>query len=159
MAKAGQNERQGTHEPADALAAFGWSGLFESLTRVDPASLDRFLVHDEALPEQLSARGIRDRVAGFLGIRKGDADELLGTSSSRLSRNDRVDVDGLDRTYALTRVVERVAAVVGTERARLWLREPNPGLEGEIPLELLQTRYGGERVENLVEALLHGAVV
>lgn len=159
MTKGARNKRPEDFEPVDALASAGWIGLFESLTSVNPENLNRFLVHDEALPQGLSARLIRNRVADFLHIRKSDADELLGTSSSQLSRSDRVNPEILDRTYALARTFERVSAVIGPEHARYWLSEPNPGLEGEVPLELLQTRYGGERVENLVEALLNGAVV
>lgn len=146
-------------EAAHLLAAAGWAYLFESLTSVDPTSLDQFLLHDKELPRELSAKQIRNRVAAFLNIRKGDADQLLGTSSSQLSRSDRVNTEILDRTYMLTRILEQIAAVIGTEDAKRWLREPNPGLEGEVPLNLLQTHYGCERVENLVDALLNGAIV
>lgn len=159
MGKVARRWPQEEFDAEAALARSGWAGLFEYLTTVESEDLGRFLVHSEDLPRGLSAKVIRNRIAEFLRVRKGDADELLGTSSSQLSRSDRVSPEILDRAYALSRTFERVSAVLGPEHARYWLSEPNPGLEGEVPLELLRSRYGGERVENLVEALLNGAVV
>ena len=159
MGKVAGRRKREESDPKAVLAGSGWAGLFEYLTTVESEDLGRFLVHDEELPRALSAKVIRNRVAEFLRVRKGDADELLGTSSSQLSRSDRVNSEILDRAYALSRTFERVSAVLGPEHTRSWLSEPNPGLDGQVPLELLRSRYGGERVENLVEALLNGAVV
>lgn len=133
--------------------------LFETLTRIDPYLLEGILLHRTPIPQGVSARAIRDNLAELFGIRKADAAELLSTSPSRLSRSDLVDARILDRTYAITHTFARVAAALGAQDATRWLKTPNPALDNEAPIELLGTSYGEKRVDNLIEALLSGAIV
>jgi hypothetical protein len=133
--------------------------LFESITNVDPYELDSIFRHRTPVPEETSAREIRDHLAELFSVPKAAAADLLDTSQSRLSRSDRVDIRILDRTYAIIRTFVSVAAVLGTKDAASWFKAPNPALDNEAPLGLLGTSYGEKRVENLIEGLLSGAIV
>ncbi len=42
--------------------------------------------------------------------------------------------------------------------ARLWLREKNGALGGQLPLELLDTEEGGRAVESVLGRIAHGIV-
>lgn len=136
-----------------------WNVLFETITRVDPYQLEGILLERTPIPIAANARIIRDNLAEILSIRKADAAQLLGVSQSRFSRSKQVDAHILDRTYAITHTFVRVAAVLGAKNASAWFKTPNPGLDGEAPLELLGTSYGEKRVDNLIEGLLNGAIV
>lgn len=136
-----------------------WNVLFEAVAHVDPYQLEGILLGRTPIPIAANARTIRDNLAALLDVRKADAANLLGVSQSRFSRSDRVDAHILDRTYAITHTFVRVAAVLGPRDASDWFKTPNPALDGEAPLELLGTSYGEKRVDNLIEALLNGAIV
>jgi hypothetical protein len=133
--------------------------LFESITNVDPYELDNIFRHRTPVPQETSARGIRDNLAELFSVPKAAAADLLDTSQSRLSRSDRVDTRILDRTYAIIRTFVSVAAVLGPKDAASWFKAPNAALDNETPLGLLGTSYGEKRVENLIEGLLGGAIV
>ena len=42
------------------------------------------------------------------------------------------------------------------EKAYRWLRKPNRGLGGQVPLELLSTEAGARVVEQALERIVHG---
>ena len=136
-----------------------WNVLFETITLVDPYRLEGILLNHVPIPSAANARTIRDNLAELLAIRKADAAKLLGVSQSRFSRSNHVDAHILDRTYAITHTFARAAAVLGAKNAGNWFKAPNPGLDGEAPLELLGTSYGEKRVDNLIGGLLNGAIV
>lgn len=133
--------------------------LFESITGVDSYELDGIFSSQAAVPQDASARELRDNLAELLGISKAAAAALLNTSPSRLSRSDRIDTRMLDRAHAIARTLVTVTAVVGPARAADWLKRPNAALDNEAPLQLLGSSYGEKRVENLIEGLLSGAIV
>lgn len=144
----------------DDLAPSHASGvLFESITGVDPYELDGIFSGRAPVPEDVSARALRDNLSELLGISKAAAADLLDTSPSRLSRSDRTDIRMLDRAHAIARTFVTVAAVVGSTNAAGWLKMPNTALDHEAPLQLLGSSYGEKRVENLIEGLLGGAIV
>lgn len=132
--------------------------LFESITGVDSYELDGIFSSQTAVPQDASARDLRDNLAELLEISKAAATDLLDTSPSRLSRSDRIDMRMLDRAHAIARTLVTVTAVVGPARAADWLKRPNPALDHEAPLHLLGSSYGEKRVENLIEGLLGGAI-
>ena len=142
-----------------APPSHGWTILFETITGVDIYRLEGILLNRSDVPTTASARTIVDNLARFLDVRVRDALDLLSTTSSRVSRNDRVDATMLDRAYAVAHTYARVAAVLGTTQARAWFKTPNPALDGDTPIALLGTRYGERRIENLIDALLNGAIV
>lgn len=133
--------------------------IFGSVTWLDYHVLDDIWLGRKPVPEEASAGALLSNLALLLDIRKRDAASILGVSESRVSRNDRVDVPMLDRAQGVSEVFARVTAALGPEGAQVWFKAPNPALEGEPPYKLLGTSYGERRVENLITALLSGAVV
>lgn len=62
-----------------------------------------------------------------------------------------------DRLYRLARVVAYAGEVLGgVEKVRTWLKSPNRGLGGEIPLELLATDIGARQVEEVLQRIEYG---
>ena len=54
-------------------------------------------------------------------------------------------------------VLVRATEVLGSRRAaRAWLSRPNPALDGEAPLALLDTSLGWERVKDVLGRIEHG---
>ena len=98
-------------------------------------------------------------LSALLGLRSKEVAAMLGVSESRVSRNDQVTLAILDRTEGVSDTFAYVAAVLGFTHARDWLKAPNVALEGVAPYTLLGTHYGQKKVENLIIALLNGAVI
>ena len=133
--------------------------LFRHLTGVG-ADEARALLLGSGVPEgrtAAAAKGIADRLAELLDVRKRDAARLMGVSESTISRRTGVGLDVLDRMLALSEVFADVAAVLGPEGARDWLTTPNAALDGGAPYQLMSTRAGERRVTDVIEALLNGA--
>lgn len=62
-----------------------------------------------------------------------------------------------DRLYRLARVVAYAGEVLGgDDKVRTWLKNPNRGLGGEIPLELLATDIGARQVEEVLQRIEYG---
>ncbi len=68
--------------------------------------------------------------------------------------------DWTDRIIALARVyVYAVEVFEDEEEALLWLKYENPALEGNTPIELLDTSIGVNMVMNLLGRIEHGIPV
>ncbi len=62
-----------------------------------------------------------------------------------------------DRAVRLARLDAQATEVLGDpERARRWLRTPNPALEGRVPLELSVSSEGARLVETVLGRIAHG---
>lgn len=62
-----------------------------------------------------------------------------------------------DRAVRLARLDAQATEVLGdSERARRWLRAPNPAIEGRIPLELSVSSEGARLVETVLGRIAHG---
>ena len=133
--------------------------VFEAITGLDYYALDALWLGRREVPGSLSARGVMTNLSALLGLRSREVAALLGVSESRVSRNDRVTLVILDRAEGVSDTFADVAAVLGFTHARDWLKAPNTALEGAAPYTLLGTHYGQKKVENLITALLNGAVV
>ena len=107
--------------------------------------------------EQVSVKQIADRLSAVFGVRKKQAAILMGISESALSRNTDVSADMLDRTLQASEVFADVVSVLGSAEARKWFGTPNPALENQIPVQLLSSRVGEKRVQQVIGALLDGA--
>ena len=132
---------------------------FEAVTGLDYNALDAIWLKQDEVPERLSARAMMTNLGALLDLRSKEVAPLLGVSESRISRNDQVTLSMLDRVEGVSDTFARVSAVLGFEHARDWFRAPNPALEGSAPYTLLSTHYGQKKVNNLLAALLNGAVV
>ncbi len=146
-------------ELADASPRAACSKIFEAVTHIDPYDLEEIMLKRKPVPAEVSARGIMRNLAKLLDLRVGEVAAILDVSESRVSRNHSVSIRVLDRTYGISEVFAQVSAVLGPSHARAWFKEPNLAFDGELPYKLVSTRYGEKKVENLVTALLNGAVV
>ncbi len=62
-----------------------------------------------------------------------------------------------DRLYRVAWVFAFAVDVLGDiDKARTWLKSPNRGLGGEIPLTLLDTDIGARQVEDVLERIKFG---
>jgi putative toxin-antitoxin system antitoxin component (TIGR02293 family) len=62
-----------------------------------------------------------------------------------------------DRLYRVARIAALAADVLGEEaRAFAWLRTPNRSLEGDAPVDRLDTDLGTQQVEQLLGRIDHG---
>lgn len=62
-----------------------------------------------------------------------------------------------DRLLRVARVIATAEEVFGDkDKAGLWLRRPTTALDGERPLELLDTEEGAREVETLLTRISHG---
>ena len=132
---------------------------FEAITGLDYYALDTIWLKQGEVPARLSARAIMTNLSTLLDLRSKEVASLLGVSESRISRNDQVTLSMLDRAEGISDTFSKVAAVLGFKHARDWFKSPNSALEGAAPYTLLSTHYGQKKVDNLIAALLNGAVV
>lgn len=89
--------------------------------------------------------------------------DFLGVSSRTLTRRRKgastLSKVASDRLYRIMRVTKLAADVFEDEALGLqWLRKPQVGLGGRIPLELLDTEPGFEAVEALLQRIEYGVV-
>jgi putative toxin-antitoxin system antitoxin component (TIGR02293 family) len=63
----------------------------------------------------------------------------------------RLSPDESDKVMRLSRLLEHATNVFGDiERARAWLKFPQRGLGGAIPLDYAETEVGAREVDNLL---------
>ncbi len=134
-------------EPA---ASFGWSVDLSSPT-VD----DIIRRVEEGFDVQ-----VLERFRRMLDISVDAAASLLGTSARTLARRQkegRLQETESDRLYRIVRLFERAVDVFGNEEdARMWMRRPQWGLDGAIPLEYARTDPGAREVESLLDRIDYG---
>src|ERR1700745_1335869 len=62
----------------------------------------------------------------------------------------RLSADESDKVMRLSRLLEHATNVFGDiERARVWLKFPQRGLGGAVPLDYAETEVGARAVDNL----------
>src|SRR3990172_7394676 len=86
---------------------------------------------------------------------------LLGISEKTLSRGraagGRLDPVASDRLFRVARIGALANGVFESEAAAAdWLKRPQIGLGGRVPLELLTTDVGRDQVEKLLLRIEHG---
>ncbi len=95
-----------------------------------------------------------------IGLPQNQLSTILGIPTRTMARrkeNQQLTPVESDRLYRVARVfVFSVDAVEDTEKARAWLKSPNRGLGGEIPLTLLDTDIGARQVEDVLQRLKYG---
>jgi putative toxin-antitoxin system antitoxin component (TIGR02293 family) len=114
----------------------------------------------EALEEALNKiliSTIVDHICTLLAIPQKEALELIGTNASQKSRNKTANREIADRSFIVFTVFARIAAKMGNERARNWIKSPKKALNNAVPLELLNTRVGLQELENYLTALEDGS--
>jgi putative toxin-antitoxin system antitoxin component (TIGR02293 family) len=116
------------------------------------------------LLEQLSAGLPAATLRQFKrATRLADADfaALLQVSGRTLSRlkggKSRLPADLSDRLYSVASVYALAEDVFGSpDRARTWLAEPQHGLGGRRPQELVATEFGRAQVRALLRRIEYG---
>jgi putative toxin-antitoxin system antitoxin component (TIGR02293 family) len=78
---------------------------------------------------------------------------------ARRRQTRKLDGDESDRLYRIARVAAQAFAVFGAEdKAATWLRRPNRALNGELPMDLLDTDVGARQIEDILGRIEHGAL-
>ena len=102
-----------------------------------------------------------DAVEGIkqhLGLTDPEIARLLGIGEATLRRaraaHALLDPATSDRLYRLSKVIAVAEQVLeGRDNATTWMRRPQPGLRGHVPLDLLVTQAGAEQVETLLRRI------
>jgi putative toxin-antitoxin system antitoxin component (TIGR02293 family) len=69
----------------------------------------------------------------------------------------RLSPDESDKVMRLSRLLEHATSVFGDiEKARAWLKFPQRGLGGAVPLDYAETEVGAREVDNLLGRIDHG---
>ena len=88
--------------------------------------------------------------------------ETLGVSERTLTRKkaeDRLSSTASDRLFRAPSVYAFPCEVLeDKETATLWMRSPQRGLGGRVPIEMLQTEAGAHEVEDLLGRIEHGVI-
>jgi putative toxin-antitoxin system antitoxin component (TIGR02293 family) len=105
-----------------------------------------------------SLEAVRERLNLSLPEAAGVLHVPLRTLARR--RHERkLDSDESDRLYRLARIAAHAVMVLGTEaKAAAWLRRPNRALNGEAPLEVVDTDLGARQVEDILGRIEHGVI-
>jgi putative toxin-antitoxin system antitoxin component (TIGR02293 family) len=84
----------------------------------------------------------------------------LAISRSTLQRRKaagRLSPDESDKVMRLSRLLEHATNVFGDiEKARAWLKFPQRGLGGAVPLDYAETEVGAREVDNLLGRIDYG---
>lgn len=116
--------------------------------------LDLDSVIDAALRKGIPV-SVAETIRSELKMSEPDFVQYIGISVSTLKRKrslqGRLSVQESDRLYRLTRIYSLATAVLGSkENAREWMMEPQFGLDGARPVELLQTEVGERHIEGFL---------
>jgi putative toxin-antitoxin system antitoxin component (TIGR02293 family) len=84
----------------------------------------------------------------------------LAISRSTLQRRKltgRLSPDESDKVMRFTRLLRQATDLFGdVEKARAWLKHPQYGLGGAVPLDYAETEVGAREVENLLGRIDYG---
>lgn len=84
----------------------------------------------------------------------------LSISRSTLQRrkaNGRLSPDESDKVIRFSRLLRQAADLFGDiDKARAWLKHPQYGLGGAVPLDYAETEIGAREVENLLGRMKYG---
>jgi putative toxin-antitoxin system antitoxin component (TIGR02293 family) len=101
-------------------------------------------------------------VAKRVGLAQADLAKKLGlsprTMASRLAvRGTKLTAEESEKTLRIQQIFEQATRVFGTEdEAREWLTSPAHGLEGQRPIDLLDTEPGSFQVRDYLGAIEYG---
>jgi putative toxin-antitoxin system antitoxin component (TIGR02293 family) len=102
-----------------------------------------------------------DRTAELLGIDRTQLAGILDTSLRTLQRKAEVDARlgpaASDRLARIKRIHELATHVLGeSDKASRWLTTASRGLGGEVPLQMLDTDIGTQRVQQELREVEYG---
>ncbi len=86
--------------------------------------------------------------------------KLVGTSQRNLSRfkeTDPLPSPVTESTLQLAQIVAKGMEVFDdAHKFNLWLNEPNSSMDGAVPLEIMDSRYGSQLVLDILERIEWG---
>jgi putative toxin-antitoxin system antitoxin component (TIGR02293 family) len=102
-----------------------------------------------------------DQTADLLGIDRAQLASILDTSLRTLQRkaeaDGRLGPSASDRLARIKRIHELATHVLGErDKASRWLTAASRGLGGEVPLEMLDTDIGTQRVQQELREIEYG---
>ncbi len=117
----------------------------------------------DAVDDGLSPEAL-DRVKEALELTDAELARILGVSPKTVHRirstpGRRIASTASDRLYRTARLYLLAAEVLeDADAARDWLRSPQLGLDGRVPLDLLSTDAGSREIEALLVRIEHGVL-
>ena len=113
------------------------------------AALNAGLPFGELLELQVTLNVALDQLAAMLGISKA--------TLHRRQTQGRLDPAESDRALRYARLTGQAIEVMESEAdARKWLKSPQFGLGGAVPLEYARTEIGAREIEHLLGRIEHG---
>jgi putative toxin-antitoxin system antitoxin component (TIGR02293 family) len=119
-----------------------------------------------AVQIQIIRKGVPSKtfseVAKRVGLAQGELAKKLGlsprTMASRLAgRGTKLTAEESEKTLRIQQIFDQAIRVFGTEEeAREWLTSPAYGLEGQRPIDLLDTEPGSFQVRDYLGAIEYG---
>jgi putative toxin-antitoxin system antitoxin component (TIGR02293 family) len=102
-----------------------------------------------------------DKIKAHAALTDPELARLLGISEATLRRaraaGRALDPPTSDRLYRLSKLLAVAEEVLAdAAHAMMWLRRPQPGLGGQVPLDLLATQAGADEVETLLRRIDFG---
>lgn len=95
-----------------------------------------------------------------LGYEKAEIYAIVAprrTLDRRIKNDELLTIAESDRVQRLERVMENAIRVfANADKANIWLRRPNRGMDRAIPINLLTSESGARKVENMLGAIEHG---
>jgi len=117
----------------------------------------------DAVDDGLSPEALH-RVKAALELTDAELARILGVSPKTVHRirstpGRRIASTASDRLYRTARLYLLAAEVLeDADAARDWLRSPQLGLDGRVPLDLLSTDAGSREIEALLVRIEHGVL-
>lgn len=105
-----------------------------------------------------------ENVKAHASLTDAEMARLLGIGAATLRRaraaGGALDSGTSDRLYRLSKIIAVAEEVLGSNaNAVSWLKRPQPGLRGQVPLDLLVTQAGADDVETLLRRIDYGVYV
>lgn len=102
-----------------------------------------------------------DKLKAHAALTDTELARLLGIGEATLRRaraaRSVLDPATSDRLYRLSKVLAVAEEVLAdAQQAMNWLRRAQPGLSGQVPLDLLVTQAGADEVETLLRRIDYG---
>jgi putative toxin-antitoxin system antitoxin component (TIGR02293 family) len=101
------------------------------------------------------------QVANYCQLSDAQMSRVVGASGRTIMRlqkeNKPLSAAWSDRLYRLARIVVQAETVFeGSQAAHSWLKRPNRALNGQTPVDLLDTDAGTQQVSELLERIEYG---
>lgn len=111
-----------------------------------------------AVREGLPITAVNEFVeAGILGVAELDRLGIPRHGSGHQGDQGKLTPEQSDRLLRVARIIRQAEGTFGSQdKARRWLRRPTAALDGQAPLDLLDTEIGARSVEDLLGRIAHG---